>query len=254
LDQFGVLIVESDASLRSATIVIDTEPEQVRVKAAVSSERVTHPDLLRQPFAITPAKAQALGLQVVESGFVATTPAPLARAQLRNLDLLQVELYGDADAFTPTNVNQVGVGLAYPNSPNVLPTGWIRFAVVSFALLLTLLIVAIGLSLSATESRDERDVLASIGAKPSAMRRVAGLKASWLALAGGVLAVPTGYLPVWAVLITNRTDMSVGAPFPWWIAGGVVIAIPLIAGLGAWLASSIAQAVRPVRMSTLSAD
>jgi ABC-type antimicrobial peptide transport system permease subunit len=132
----------------------------------------------------------------------------------------------------------------------------VRLAIVIGALLFTLIVVAIGLSLSAAESRDERDVLASIGAKPSAMRRVAGLKAAWLALAGGLLAIPTGYLPLWAgvAATTSNRDVDVGTPFPWWIALGVVIAIPIVAGLGAWLASFVAQTVRPVRMSTLSAD
>ena len=117
-------------------------------------------------------------------------------------------------------------------------------------------VVAIGLSLSASESRDERDVLESIGTTPSTMRRVAGLKATWLALAGGLLAIPTGYMPIAAAVAaaTSNRALDVGTPFPGRIAVGVVIVVPIVAGLGGWLASSIVQRARPVRMSTQAAD
>ena len=73
-----------------------------------------------------------------------------------------------------------------------------------------------------------------------------------MALAGGLLAIPTGYIPVAAAVAaaTSNRAVDVGTPFPWRIAVGVVIVVPIAAGLGSWLASSIVQKVRPVRMST----
>jgi ABC-type taurine transport system ATPase subunit len=81
-------------------------------------------------------------------------------------------------------------------------------------------------------------------------------KSTLLHLAGGLLAVPTGHLPVAAAVgaATSDRTFDVGTPVPWWIAVGVLVAIPIIAGVGAWAASSIAQVARPVHMSTLSAD
>ena len=205
---------------------------------------------------VTPAKAADLGLAIVDGGFVATSPTDLTSTQRSALARIQQDLFPSADAFTPSTSRQSYVQLDYPYVPARLAAARIRLAIMITAFFFTLLVVAIGLSLSAAESRDERDVLASIGAKPATMRRVAGLKATWLALAGGLLAIPTGYLPIAAAVeaaMSNR-GFDVGTPFPWTIAFGVLIAVPIVAGLGAWLASTIAQSVRPVRMSTRAAD
>ena len=115
-------------------------------------------------------------------------------------------------------------------------------------LVLTLLVVAIGLSLAATESRDERDVLVAIGARPRTMRSLAGTKAVVMTLTGIGLAIPAGLIPTKA--ITEALDI----PFrvPWLAIAGLILAVPLIAGGAAWVASSVAQRVRPVRMSNFS--
>jgi putative ABC transport system permease protein len=124
----------------------------------------------------------------------------------------------------------------------------IQGAVTAAALLLTLLVVAIGLSLAATESRDERDVLVAVGARPGTMRRMAGAKATVITLTGALLAVPTGLIPLVAVLRTLDEPFHI----PWLTIGGLILVIPAIAGLAAWAVSSVAQRARPVRMSTLA--
>jgi ABC-type antimicrobial peptide transport system permease subunit len=245
--------------LADGTVAVDlfSESGVIHLDAAVRRHYVVAFNLVGQFWlVVTPARAAELGLDVVESGFVATAPTALTSSQRSALGDAQQTLFPLADSFSPVATVQPYVQLDYAYVSPRLAAGMIRLAIVIGALLFTLIVVAIGLSLSAAESRDERDVLASIGAKPSAMRRVAGLKATWLALAGGLLAIPTGYLPLSAgvAAATTNRDFDVGTPFPWWIALGIVIAVPLIAGFGAWLASSVAQTVRPVRMSTLSAD
>jgi len=126
-------------------------------------------------------------------------------------------------------------------------------------------VVAIGLSLSAAESREERDVLVAVGARPSSMRRVAGAKAYLLVVAGAVLAVPTGFLPVALVIHTASRQELINASgstivttqpvvVPWMMIGLLVGAIPVIAGVLAWVGSAVAQRLRPTRMSTLAAD
>jgi hypothetical protein len=82
------------------------------------------------------------------------------------------------------------------------------------------------------------------------LARVAAIKAGVLAFAGGLIAVPLGF---------GTLRMAVGAAgeqtrFPWLIAAGVVVVVPLLIGFGSWVGSSIAQRVRPVRMSTLTTD
>ena len=119
------------------------------------------------------------------------------------------------------------------------------------ALLLTLLVVAIGLALSAAESRDERDVLVAVGARPVTMRRLAACRAVALTVVAAVLAIPTGYVPI--VVVYRAIEGEVAA-FPWLTAAGILVAVPLLAGGAAWIASSIAQRFRPVRMSNLAVD
>ena len=100
------------------------------------------------------------------------------------------------------------------------------------ALLFTLLIVAVGLALSAAESRDEREVLVAVGARPSTLRRVAGQKAAMLALAGTTLSVPTGLIPVVMVLRSVRqTPGELPLDIPWLVIGMLVASVPLVAGV-----------------------
>jgi hypothetical protein len=132
----------------------------------------------------------------------------------------------------------------------------VELAIVGGALVFTLLVVAIGLALSAAESREERDVLVAVGARPRTLRRVAGLKALGLAVAGAALAIPTGFVPVTLVIRAGASAGSVVKPvsFPWLTAGLLLVAVPLVAAAAAWLGSRVAQWARPVQMSSLSVD
>jgi hypothetical protein len=134
--------------------------------------------------------------------------------------------------------------------PHDAPWGWMLAA-----LLFTLLVVAVGLTLSAAESRDERDVLVAVGAKPATLRRVAGQKAAMMALAGTALSVPTGLVPVIMVLRPLRqAPGELPLDIPWLVIGMLVVSVPIVAGVVTWGSSVIAQRVRPVRMSTLALD
>ena len=118
------------------------------------------------------------------------------------------------------------------------------------ALAVTLLVVAIGLALAAAESRDERDILVAVGARPRTMRSMAGVKAVVLTTTGVALGVPAGLIPSLAEARSVRSEIHA----PWLGVAGLVIVIPAVAGGMAWAASSIAQRLRPVRMSTLAVD
>ena len=85
-------------------------------------------------------------------------------------------------------------------------------------LLLTTVVVGVGMALWAAEGKDERDALVSIGAGPSVLARVVGLKAWLLALVGGVIAVPLGYGTLRLVVAAAHKQTT----FPWLVAAGVV--------------------------------
>jgi putative ABC transport system permease protein len=236
-----------------ATVTLDAQPVDVTFKAARLVGQLRN---FQDYVVVTPKRAAELGLTVIESGFVAKSAVGLDKARRDALVELQERLVPTADAFTAASASRSQIFVSFAHVADPLPQTRIRLAIVGFALLFALMVVAVGLALSAAESRDERDVLTSMGAKPADLRRVAGMKALWLALAGGLLAVPTGYVPITVTISAAMSDRpsDIGAPFPWWVGGGIVLVIPLVAGLGAWLASFAAQTMRPVKMSSLSAD
>ena len=118
--------------------------------------------------------------------------------------------------------------------------------------MLVLFVVAVNLALSATETRDERDVLTIVGAAPATMREANGYKAVLLTVMGAVLAIPVGFLPVAVFNLTdNRNEPLV---FPWLVVALLVVALPIVAGIVTTAASGIALRLRPVRISTMAYD
>jgi putative ABC transport system permease protein len=210
---------------------------------------------------ISPERAEALGFDVVTTGAILRNPTDLTgsqRARLQQIvtgDLALLSAFvepGDASTTGPdANAPQSGVELRIASIADPVPVALMNGLIVAAAVLLTLLVVAIGLSLSATESRDERDVLVAVGAPPRTLSRVAGAKALVLAATGVALAVPTGYVPTW---VLYRTTDETRVPFPWLTVGLIVLVVPVVAGLAAWATSGVARRFRPVRMSTLAAD
>lgn len=126
----------------------------------------------------------------------------------------------------------------------------IRMLVLGVSLLLVMLLVTIGMALWAVESRDERDVLVAVGASPSTLARVAGWRAGGLTFGAMVVAVPMGLLVSWAIARAAHGSIAV----PGLMAALLLFAVPAVIGFGALACSAIAQRVRPVRMSTLTAD
>lgn len=100
------------------------------------------------------------------------------------------------------------------------------------ALVTGLVVIAIALALSATESRSDRSAMVAIGAPPRIARDLAAGRAAVLAGLGGLLAVPAGLLPAWGLLATISD-----VPFaPAWAAiVTAAVGLPAIAVVGAWL-------------------
>jgi putative ABC transport system permease protein len=119
------------------------------------------------------------------------------------------------------------------------------------ALGFALVVVAVSLALSAAETRDERDVLAVVGAAPVTMRRTSAHKAVILTVLGGLLAIPVGFLPV---IVFTRASGADGPllVFPWRTAAVLLVAVPLVSSLFTAVASALALRIRPVRVSTMT--
>lgn len=231
--------------------------EQVAPNDPIDSTAAIWPPL------VTPERAEQLGLDIAVDGLYIVSDSPLDDDQLDALQQIQNDQWNggsqifDVPAPEPgadnTRVN-VSITPSY-REPVVVSETLVSLIISAAALIFTLLVVAVGLALSAAESRDERDVLVAVGAKPSTMRQVAGQKAALLALAGTVLAVPTGFLPVVMVLRSLRQQPGdLPLDIPWIAIGMLIVSVPIAAGLVTWLSSAIAQRVRPVRMSTLARD
>lgn len=102
----------------------------------------------------------------------------------------------------------------------------------SAAAVVTLLGVAIAVSLSAAEGRADLATLAALGAKPRQRRNLAGAQAWLLGQLGCLLGVGVG------ALYGYTARVAFGSPYfaiPWREIGGMVLVIPVFAGLLAWL-------------------
>ena len=130
-----------------------------------------------------------------------------------------------------------------------------RNIMVAVVLAIALIVLAMSLALSAAETRDERDVLVSLGARPSTMRSLSAWKAALLAVTAALIAIPTGFVPVAVVFYAVvRAGEAARLSFPLSTVVVLVVAAPLIAAIVAYVGGAIAQTVRPTKMSTFATD
>ena len=147
----------------------------------------------------------------------------------------------------------VSTGIAIFSASNAPPAFVLEALLSGIALVFALFVVAASLALAAAETRDERDVLAVVGAAPATMRRTSAHKAVLLAVFGAALAVPVGFLPV---IVFTAADRS-ATPFlifPWRTVTMLLVVVPVLIGLLTSGASTIALRLRPVRVSTMTFD
>ncbi|HET6988036.1 MAG TPA: FtsX-like permease family protein [Kribbella sp.] len=112
------------------------------------------------------------------------------------------------------------------------PARLFLIGILAAATVVTLLGVAISVSLSAAEGRADLATLAAIGAQPRRRRSLAAAQAWVLGQLGCVLGVGVG------ALYGYTAHAAFGSPHfmvPWAELGGIVIVVPLFAGLVAWL-------------------
>lgn len=146
----------------------------------------------------------------------------------------QLEAEAFADLSGPRTLVNVGVNQPYRSHDW---TGLARWATINVALLLVLLVVGIGLALESAEGRDDLDTLVALGASPAALARIAAWKAGLLAVVGGVLSVPLGFGGLW--LCVQAADRE--TTFPWIVAIGVAVVVPVVVAAVAWLVRRLAR-------------
>jgi putative ABC transport system permease protein len=196
---------------------------------------------------VTPAFVAQLGMTSKPSTVVVRAREALTTDQRNAI----ADVAADAQDAAPENA-RITYNYQYRYPETGLDPLLLEWLLVGVALVLTLFVVAVNLALSATETRDERDVLTIVGAAPETMSRTNGFKAALLTAMGLVLAIPVGLLPVAVFLKANKD----GGPFvfPITVVALFVLALPLVAGLITTAASAIALRVRPVRISTMAFD
>lgn len=198
---------------------------------------------------ITEAKARELHLSIVDAGVIIHNPKPLDESQRASIDVLaQSPFFANAGATT-TNIAWSG-----SQSQRVSPAE-VRQIVLGIVVFIALIVLAMSLALSAAETRDERDILVSLGARPSTMRSVSAWKAALLAFSGAAVAIPTGFIPIAVVFLAMvKANETAHISFPWSASLQLLVAAPIVAGLVAYAGSAIAQTLRPTRMSTFATD
>jgi putative ABC transport system permease protein len=200
---------------------------------------------------VTPQRARELGLRETAGPVVLRLDRPLTQDQ-RNAVADIVEEYHAELMEQQALGGGAFVDVAWQQPPGGVDPLVLEAILSGVALLFSLFVVATSLALAAAETRDERDVLAVVGAPPSAMSRTSGRKALLLTALGAVLAIPVGFLPV--SVFTAASEQDLPLVFPWRIVLALVVAVPFVSAAVATGASAVALRLRPVRVSTMAFD
>lgn len=195
----------------------------------------------------SPSMARRLNLEFRPFQTVFVAPEPIDDDQADALIDLQEDLWGDSSGLSSW--------ISYQVPRWEPPEGLITSAIVAVATLFSLGVVALGLALSAAETKDERDVLVAIGARPRTMGRLAGAKAAVLSASGTLIGVPLGFIPTFVVAKAAMSNgMSFKVVFPWFQVVLLVIVVPLVATVATQVASGISLRLRPVQASNMAFD
>jgi hypothetical protein len=202
---------------------------------------------------VTPETAARLGLDTVPGLVVLRN---ITNDELSGIEDLRDEIEPPPIVRVDVNSEPVSRTFTMINtfSPSSAPSPFMLETILSgVALVFALFVVAVSLALAAAETREERDVLAVVGAAPTTMRRTSAQKAVILTVMGALLAIPVGFLPV---VVFTRADgrAEPWLVFPWRTVALLVVAVPLITAAVTGAASALALRVRPVHVSTMTFD
>ena len=122
----------------------------------------------------------------------------------------------------------------------------VRAATTAGSVPVALSVLAVAVSLVASESRRSREILVAVGASPAAQRKLLATTSWLLAFVAGVLAVPAGLGPMVALWASQAPGPSrLPLVFPWATVAIIVFLVPLIA------AGVSAAVARPPKVGSL---
>jgi len=118
-------------------------------------------------------------------------------------------------------------------------------AALAICLLTALLVILVATALSAAESALDEQILHSVGAAPSQVRILRGIRAAYLALLGCLLAVPAGLVTVMALVVGANFPLPL--VFPWRDLAVTLLGLPAMAYAGGWFLGAGGMAPASVR-------
>ena len=255
LERTGVMVLpQPDLTDNSPVSVTVGEGASAKTVPAARPKHRVRADAGIQAL-ITAAEAQRLHVPVESAGAIVTNPTAFDESQRASIDALTPTImFGSASAPDQQPSEITDLIWSGPRSTGISPD-IVREIILAIVVVIALIVLAMSLALSAAETRDERDVLVSLGAPPRTMRGVAAWKAASLSFTGAALAIPTGFIPVAvAYYAAVRPGDSARLAFPWLTVFELLLVAPLIAAVVAGAGSAIAQRVRPTQMSTFATD
>jgi putative ABC transport system permease protein len=108
-----------------------------------------------------------------------------------------------------------------------------RYVLIGLGVLFAVSVTGVAIALGEAESRPEQRSLLALGADPRLRRRIVASRAAVLALLAGLLGVPAGLVPAWAISVSLRMPFAV----PALEVVAAIAVLPGVAILGAWLLS-----------------
>ncbi|GAA1412487.1 hypothetical protein AUR04nite_10270 [Glutamicibacter uratoxydans] len=169
---------------------------------------------------ISPETAASLGIPVQDRALLITpTGMPSAAVQDKlNLDLMQAagEDY-PTPYFEPGPQSGISLGL---------------WALVAVSALITLSAAGITAGLALADGREDHSVLASIGADPRLRKQLSAAQLGLTSVLGTVLGLAAGGL---GALSMQSLFRDLGLSIPWMQLAVLVIVVPLVGALVAWL-------------------
>ncbi|MCC5951521.1 MAG: hypothetical protein JJU45_05440 [Acidimicrobiia bacterium] len=197
---------------------------------------------------VSPSVAERLD-GVPSSMWVVDTPDGLSAAQAGAVELLADDLRWQADAD-----NGLGALIGQPSTAieiSVGPhdSGWtevqVRAAVLGGAVALMVAVMALSLALAGRDGREERVVLAAVGAGPRRLRAMSVTAAALTVGGAALVALPAGLAPVAAVAAASNVGLG-ELRVDWPTILALVVGAPLAAAAVTWAATSLRDRVRPV--------
>ncbi|ADB29336.1 protein of unknown function DUF214 [Kribbella flavida DSM 17836] len=231
LERFEGYGPRAAAELRAGRIVVPAADQVTNGKAALLQETgEPNPPTFGHPAAYVP------GTPNVGQFRTSSLISPAAAAKLGKVQVVQVHFELNREP-TEDQLSAAAVALGQDDALLIergyqSPAKYWFAGILAAASVVTLLGVAISVSLSAAEGRADLATLAAVGAPPRRRRSLAAAQAWMLGQIGCLLGVGVG------ALYGYTAHAAFGSPYfavPWREIAGIVVLVPLLAGLLAWL-------------------